>query len=247
MTFDFHFDDGRHEKHSNWTMWSIAMLLLRHYNIWSDDQLEAELMQLAMRKTSQGQVTASRKEKVTVGEDGEDGSVKKGASASTAKKIERYMKGKTLTISVEQIGEAEDEDSIVEAYAAKIEIRNLKNSWKVPLHEAPKFVQKHFSETAEEAVKWAVESTKLTKRLVEALSDAETPMKEDLFVRLISNDGNVITPNESTYLMSIFMGGLKSLMTDQNLESLEILRSRFVAMVGHFGYAAGSGQNFKVY
>ena len=50
MSFDFHFDDGRHEKHSNWTMWSFAMLLLRYYNVWSQDQLEAEMMQLAMKK-----------------------------------------------------------------------------------------------------------------------------------------------------------------------------------------------------
>ena len=61
MTFDFHFDKGRHEKHSNWTMWSFAMLMLRNYGVWSADQLEAELMQLAMKKISQGQINGSTK------------------------------------------------------------------------------------------------------------------------------------------------------------------------------------------
>ena len=60
MSFDFHFDDGRHEKHSNWTMWSFAMLLLRYYNVWSQDQLEAEMMQLAMKKTSQGKLVPGK-------------------------------------------------------------------------------------------------------------------------------------------------------------------------------------------
>ena len=246
MTFDFHFDDGRHEKHSNWTMWSFAMLMIRHYGVWSEDQLEAELTQLAMKKTSQGQQILNL-EKVQVGEDGEDGAVRKDASASTAKRIEKYMRGKTITISVEQIGEAEEDGKRMEAYGARIELRNLNNTWTIPLSEAPKYIQDHFSETKGQAVEWAIESTKLTKRLVDLLMEVKTPMKDDLFVRLLSNDGLKISPVEAQYLAAQVVQGFRKFMTDQNKESIEILGSRFVAVAMHFGYAAGSRQYITVY
>jgi len=246
MTFDFHFDDGRHEKHSNWTMWSFAMLMLRHYGVWSEDQLEAELMQLAMKKISQGQINGSHDAKRRVGEDGKDNVMAQKETASNAKRIEKYMKGKTITISVEQIGESEDEDSIVESYAARIDLRTLDNSWIIPLNKAPKFIQEHLADTTVQAVKTAIESNKLTKRLVGLLRDVKIPVDNDLFERLISNDGMIVKHTEAMYLMDVSMQGLKAILTEEVVESLNMLQSDFVSMIGHFAYSAGSGENIQI-
>ena len=234
MSFDFHFDDGRHEKHSNWTMWSFAMLLLRYYNVWSQDQLEAEMMQLAMKKTSQGKLVPGKR------------TATQNVDSKTMKKIDSYMRRRSLTVTVEPLGEEEDEASIVEAYAAKVDLRNDSNTWRIPLTEAPKFIQDYFKDTAEESMRLAVESTKLTKRLLDLLMKVRTPMEDDLFLRLLSNDGLKISPSESNYLVFTVLNGFKEFLTDGNRESLQILKSRFVAMGGHFAYAAGSHQNITI-
>ena len=134
----------------------------------------------------------------------------------------------------------------MEAYAARVDIRNDNNTWRIPLNEAPKFIQDYFKDTAEESMRLAVESTKLTRRLVDLLMKVRTPMEDDLFLRLLSNDGLKISPSESNYLVFTVLNGFKEFLTDGNRESLQILKSRFVAMGGHFAYAAGSHQHITI-
>ena len=52
MSYDWHFEDGNHQKHTNWDIFSFAMIVLYANGSWTKARLETELTQLAVTKNN---------------------------------------------------------------------------------------------------------------------------------------------------------------------------------------------------
>jgi hypothetical protein len=232
MSFDLHWQNGRHNKHSNWTMWATSMLFANSLGLWSIETLEAELLNLSLRKTET--------------QDAMETKTGPTADSELEQKIKKVMKDMTIVITVHPLGVEDGDDVTIEAYAAKVELRNYAGSKTISFNELPKEIQNHFGPTIERNSRFAIESTKLTNRLLKVLEKAKLPVADDLFSRLLNNDGSTIHPNEALFMLSLIEGMPDGSELQSIADTLQSINVDFAGFMGDMAFTARTGIPFIV-
>ena len=221
MSYDFHFECGRHEKHNNWVMHTFVMLLLYQLNIWGKDTLETELLFTAMaRNQAMNLDTTSRKPAKS----------KKGKPMQAIISIEKVSPEALDNFEGHVVRDTDDKGNIAEAWVAKVTFKG--NADKKDIED--------FMKNGEHVIKHAIQQAKRSDYLIGEFSNNP---HHKLFIKLAKNDGETITPNEAAFLLSQFMS-IKKPIHKIWMENVPV---NIPSLVGNLAYSVGGQISFRVY
>ena len=185
MSYDWHFEDGNHQKHTNWDIFSFAMLILYANGSWTKDRLETELTQLAVTKNNlPGGFKANT--------DGIE--LPKNPKTHTILTVMQLPKDEIEALRGFVIPDKEGDEDETEAWVAKLEFVN--NPSEKEKEEYYKALQENDA-LIQLSILCAKKSTYL-------LEEATGPLGP-IFTKFMKNDGEVITPLMAAFLVELFL------------------------------------------
>ena len=219
MTYDLHFECGRKEKHNNWVMHTLAMMLFYELGIWNKDQLEIELTKSSMAMNEA--IKPKKRERADNNEE----------PVRAIISVERVPIELLDEIKGHVFRDKDDDDTeSAEAWIAKVSFSDEPSEERI----------EQFKQNAESTMVHAIKQAKRTDYFI---AECEGTPYGGLFTRLLKNDGEEIKALEAAFLMTKFMSVEDAVHKMAN----EYMPVNIPSLVGHFAYSVGSGYSFRVY
>jgi len=185
MSYDWHFEDGGHQKHTNWDIFSFAMIALYANGSWTKDRLETELTQLAVTKNNlPGGFKAN-----TAGTE-----LPKNPKMHTILTVMQLPKEEVEGLRGFVIPDKEGDENEAEAWIAKLEFVNN------PSEKEKKEYYKALQEN-DGLIQFSILCAKKSTYLLEEATGPLAP----IFVNFMKNDGMIVTPLMAAFLADLFL------------------------------------------
>lgn len=240
MSYDLHFEDGKHIKFTNWEIIPFGMLLLYACGSWNKRKVASELTQYAVtRNTMPGDMKANRQTKEDIEAVEKARKNLKIHSVVTVRKVAKEDLASAVKKGIVLVDDEFDENE-AEAWIAEISFRNK------PTKAALEEYKQALKDGKDAVIQFAIMSAKKSDYLIE-----EAPKDLfDIFRKFFKNDGETINPLEAMALLEVYVNhkpkGKKEKMEVHELaEELDLQPP--VALLRVLQYTIASGTCFQVH